>query len=536
MAISGDTDQWEDKDLIKYCSSCQEVDGSHVETVQFCGSCGDTLCSRCTAQHSRHKLNRLHTIIPIAETSVLQFQASRVTIDEDCPLRHGKTVALLCVTHQQLCCQICVSSAHNKCNNFMTLEDSVELFSSFKKKEEKGEMTEMIKELKELQSKKTETLVMLKECTRAAEKLQRNSDINTFQKAKGDLDVYCDDQSKLLERQKEALEKLENVISEENKIYEMFPYFSPRQVFIASKCMFDKIQQTYEPSKNILEMELEELDFQDSDPLAKVSLNSAKLREICIKNSQKDLELLNKLSDFLESHSKALEIHHMPQVFTTAEPNSNNDNSADNSNEAKRTVVKVEAKDAITTNMKHGDSSKEKNKDDVKKKTSTDVQVEPKTKTNARFHPWMAEIKLQRTVSYSELNIGPPSSKTAAASRLSGVFYLSNGNCLLTQSDIGCLLVLDSNLQYIDSYMGLHNKCPDGVHSTCRLRLLPIKTEQCLLDNIEIAKSEQESSDRIFVASSCETVEVIDYSEGQGFKPIENIKTDPGLYRKVWQV
>ena len=115
---------------MKYCVSCLDIDGFKVDSCMFCATCGDTLCKRCHVQHGRNKSTKAHETVPINDVSYIQFRASRLEIDELCPMHPTEAFEILCIAHQELCCKTCRTSTHKTCKEFLALEESAQLYVS----------------------------------------------------------------------------------------------------------------------------------------------------------------------------------------------------------------------------------------------------------------------------------------------------------------------------------------------------------------------------------------------------------------------
>ena len=305
----------DDESLMKFCSCCLEADQSKIDAVKFCSTCGDTLCTRCDALHKRNKHTKDHPVISIAETTLQQFRASRVVIDDHCQSHVDKPTDMLCIDHQKLCCPICQSTTHKSCDNFMTLEQAATIFSLKDKKETDGNnMKDLIKKIKKLQNQEKGTSTALTNSTADVRK-----DIKTFAKAlkqkidtlehqaETELNQHSDAQNDQIQQNNLAVAKLKEVLGNESRIYELLPHLTPRQVFLSTKQMLDRITQSHHSSKNRLKAVDILFNFQEANIASNFLGSLTSFGDIC-KSSPGNIPDLSSVEEYLTTQELALEI------------------------------------------------------------------------------------------------------------------------------------------------------------------------------------------------------------------------------------
>ena len=319
-----------DEELLKFCSSCFENDSNKEVAVQFCPLCGDTLCKGCVKQHKRYKLTKSHTTIPIEEMTLVQFRASKVVIDDKCQTHTDKTAEMLCIDHQELCCPICPATTHKLCvDKFVDLEDAAKVYVSNRTKNDRTDFKDLIDEIQTIRHKKAATFLSWeankdetkKKITKFAGDLRQKIDTLETQ-SHLELNNHNDEQNQRFQQHRLALEKLEELLNKESKIYEMLPHLKPRQVFISSRNMLDRIQKSYEASEKDLKAVDILLKFEEAD-LYKDFLNAATLGKIHQESSD-NISDLSLFEEYFTSQRNALKIQHIPQEagLNTTEPNS----------------------------------------------------------------------------------------------------------------------------------------------------------------------------------------------------------------------
>lgn len=93
------------------CGVCEVQDVTTV-AEHWCPECDEGLCSSCLKYHIAFKSSRNHDVISVDNYSKLP--PSIASIKQHCP-DHDKKFQNYCPQHESLCCPICISSVHRKC-------------------------------------------------------------------------------------------------------------------------------------------------------------------------------------------------------------------------------------------------------------------------------------------------------------------------------------------------------------------------------------------------------------------------------------
>ncbi|XP_063433818.1 uncharacterized protein LOC134715522 isoform X2 [Mytilus trossulus] len=93
------------------CGVCEVQDVTTV-AEHWCPECDEGLCSSCLKYHNAYKSSRNHDVISVDNYSKLP--PSIASIKQHCP-DHDKKFQNYCPQHESLCCPICISTVHRKC-------------------------------------------------------------------------------------------------------------------------------------------------------------------------------------------------------------------------------------------------------------------------------------------------------------------------------------------------------------------------------------------------------------------------------------
>ncbi|XP_053378518.1 uncharacterized protein LOC128548138 [Mercenaria mercenaria] len=99
------------------CDPCRN-DGENINAEGYCVECEEYLCKDCYKVHCRPSVTRHH---------VLQEKDSmprkRTSKPEMCPIHVEQPIEYYCVTHEEVCCTMCRSMSHEKCENVKPIND-----------------------------------------------------------------------------------------------------------------------------------------------------------------------------------------------------------------------------------------------------------------------------------------------------------------------------------------------------------------------------------------------------------------------------
>ncbi|XP_061196973.1 E3 ubiquitin-protein ligase TRIM8-like [Saccostrea echinata] len=107
----------------KLCEACKRGK-EEEEAREFCLSCNEALCENCTKYHKINRMSFDHKICDLtdikAASDVSNFKSTTCTAHKNRP------VELYCNDHDRLCCTMCVSTDHRKCDSVETVEQKAE--------------------------------------------------------------------------------------------------------------------------------------------------------------------------------------------------------------------------------------------------------------------------------------------------------------------------------------------------------------------------------------------------------------------------
>ena len=101
-----------------FCDPCYQIDDKFSEPAGYCIDCGEHLCKTCYSLHKRTKPTRNHHLEDgqNMSRSKSQGQSQVNTADVICHFHKAERVLYFCQSHDQLCCQLCVSITHRRCS------------------------------------------------------------------------------------------------------------------------------------------------------------------------------------------------------------------------------------------------------------------------------------------------------------------------------------------------------------------------------------------------------------------------------------
>ncbi|CAG2252840.1 unnamed protein product [Mytilus edulis] len=94
-----------------------------VSATKWCRDCTEAFCDDCCEIHSLIKSLMRHKVVEIASIQTNECGIDLSTISDACPVHSSKVVEAYCFDHQQLCCVLCVTLKHRKCEDVQAIED-----------------------------------------------------------------------------------------------------------------------------------------------------------------------------------------------------------------------------------------------------------------------------------------------------------------------------------------------------------------------------------------------------------------------------
>ncbi|VDH90058.1 tripartite motif-containing protein 2/3 [Mytilus galloprovincialis] len=116
------------KSVKQECHLCQRRD-KISEATQWCRDCDEALCEECLQLHGFMKLFSDHTVVQIDEMNSVSIveDPDLSMISDSCPVHSSKVLEAFCYEHQELCCVLCLTLQHRKCENIQAIEEMLKL-------------------------------------------------------------------------------------------------------------------------------------------------------------------------------------------------------------------------------------------------------------------------------------------------------------------------------------------------------------------------------------------------------------------------
>ncbi|CAC5370050.1 unnamed protein product [Mytilus coruscus] len=112
------------KSVKQECHLCKRRD-KISEATKWCCDCTEALCEECLQFHGIMKFSADHKVFQIDEmNSPLIIEEPDLSIISDsCPVHTSKVLEAFCFDHQQLCCLLCITLHHRKCEHVQAFEE-----------------------------------------------------------------------------------------------------------------------------------------------------------------------------------------------------------------------------------------------------------------------------------------------------------------------------------------------------------------------------------------------------------------------------
>ncbi|XP_076109296.1 uncharacterized protein LOC143078270 [Mytilus galloprovincialis] len=94
-----------------------------ISAMTWCCDCSEAFCDNCCEIHSLMKISMSHKVVDIASIKTNDCGIDLSKISDACPVHSSKLVEAYCFDHQQLCCVLCVTLQHRKCEDVQAIED-----------------------------------------------------------------------------------------------------------------------------------------------------------------------------------------------------------------------------------------------------------------------------------------------------------------------------------------------------------------------------------------------------------------------------
>ncbi|XP_071128230.1 tripartite motif-containing protein 59-like [Mytilus edulis] len=245
------------------CHLCKTENNQNLAT-HWCRDCSDAFCDDCLRIHNRMKISADHKVVKIEEISKLASEGEPdfSFISDKCSVHTSKILEAFCFNHQALCCLLCVTAQHRKCDNVQAFEDmtvlnadKIESFES-KLKEVKSKAEELIEEKKSNYEKLSSSFKDIELTAKtSAKSIKDRVDIllSSFLK---ELNMTRDEQKTVFEDKLKAAENLlGHIISLMKTTQSAREYGTLNHMFIHLKRSENKLKSKIEETSTILNKE-----------------------------------------------------------------------------------------------------------------------------------------------------------------------------------------------------------------------------------------------------------------------------------------
>lgn len=107
------------------CHTCKHH--NEISVAKFwCKNCIEAFCEKCNAMHGWIKLTSFHDVIPIEDANYNDSGIDLKVISEKCSRHPFTNIEAFCSDHNELCCLLCLTSCHRKCENVQAISEMTE--------------------------------------------------------------------------------------------------------------------------------------------------------------------------------------------------------------------------------------------------------------------------------------------------------------------------------------------------------------------------------------------------------------------------
>lgn len=104
------------------CHACKR----HEQTTEakfWCKQCVEAFCEKCNSMHSWMKILATHQVVLIDEFVSQIDGIDLEAIEEQCRTHPHNKINVFCCDHRAMCCSLCVSLDHRKCENIQSIDE-----------------------------------------------------------------------------------------------------------------------------------------------------------------------------------------------------------------------------------------------------------------------------------------------------------------------------------------------------------------------------------------------------------------------------
>ncbi|XP_063408840.1 uncharacterized protein LOC134692319 [Mytilus trossulus] len=151
LTISAKMDQSESTK--QECHLCKKQTIQNVASY-WCRECSEAFCDECLRLHNLMKISADHKVVHIEKINncTRGGEPDFSLISDKCSIHNSKILEAFCFDHQELCCLLCLTAHHRKCENIQAIEELTNLntdgieFFKYELNEVKAKVKELIEE------------------------------------------------------------------------------------------------------------------------------------------------------------------------------------------------------------------------------------------------------------------------------------------------------------------------------------------------------------------------------------------------------
>ena len=103
------------------CDVCKPK-GETVKAESWCSECQESLCHACAKYHKTNRALRNHQVFRVDDL-VIEPLLEKFSEDTACETHPERKSEVYCKDHDVLCCVVCVTTSHRKCENVLPIEE-----------------------------------------------------------------------------------------------------------------------------------------------------------------------------------------------------------------------------------------------------------------------------------------------------------------------------------------------------------------------------------------------------------------------------
>ncbi|CAC5391470.1 unnamed protein product [Mytilus coruscus] len=133
------------------CHMCKRQNNQNLATY-WCRDCVEAFCDDCLRLHNLMKLSADHKVVKIEEINMCDSgsESDLRLISDSCPIHKSKILEAFCFDHQKLCCVLCLTLQHRKCEKVHAIDEIQYLNKDIILPQLKSELIEMKNKVNEL--------------------------------------------------------------------------------------------------------------------------------------------------------------------------------------------------------------------------------------------------------------------------------------------------------------------------------------------------------------------------------------------------